>query len=99
MPEIYRTRESQADYEEIWDYIAKDNPIAADRVIDSVEQKLQAIAQSPEIGQLCEQYAASLRFLLVGSYLIFYRPVEDGIQLIRVIHGARDLPRQFTMPV
>ena len=31
----------------------------------------------------------------VANYAIFYRPLEDGIEVIRIIHGARDLPKLF----
>jgi plasmid stabilization system protein ParE len=36
-----------------------------------------------------------LRSLPVGSYIVFYRPMEDGIIVIRVLHGARYLPELF----
>lgn len=33
-----------------------------------------------------------------GNYLIFYRPIEGGIEVVRVIHGARDLPSVLAEP-
>jgi len=39
--------------------------------------------------------AARLRSFPVGSYVIFYRPMENGVEIVRVLHGARDLPPLF----
>jgi len=36
-----------------------------------------------------------LRGFPVGNYLVFYRPASDGIEIIRVLHGARDIPELF----
>jgi toxin ParE1/3/4 len=48
------------------------------------------------MGRKVGELAPNLRSLPVGSYLIFYRPIDDGIQLIRVLHGARDItPEHF----
>lgn len=49
----------------------------------------------PKLGRERFDLAPELRGLPVGNYIIFYRPMKDGIQVIRVLHGARDLPSQF----
>ena len=49
----------------------------------------------PEIGRPREDLAARLRSFPVGSYIIFYRPMEYGVEIARVLHGARDLPPLF----
>ena len=69
--------------------------IAADRLIDQFDSTLNVIASAPQIGRSVEDLAPNLRTFPIGSYLIFYRPMEDGIQLIRVIHGARDITPEY----
>jgi toxin ParE1/3/4 len=91
MSRILRTRASRADYDEIWSYIAKDNIAAADRLIDEFDATLQTIAASPLIGRKVNELEVGLRSIPVGNYLIFYRLIADGIELIRVVHGARDV--------
>ena len=97
MPRIFRTRESRLDYDEIWSYIASRDLAAADRLVDRLDDVLSALAASPGLGRKVEEFAENLRSFPVGNYLIFYRSIEDGIQLIRVLHGARDItPEDFT---
>lgn len=95
MPRILRTRESRLDYDEIWTYIAVRDLAAADRLVQHFDATLNVIATAPNMGRKVEEFAANLRSFPIGSYLIFYRPVEDGIQLIRVIHGARDITPEY----
>ncbi len=97
MPRILRTRESLYDYNEIWSYIAARDPAAADRLVRHFDATLDIIASAPNMGRNAGDLAANLRSFPIGSYLIFYRPMEDGIELIRVVHGARDItPEYFT---
>ena len=49
----------------------------------------------PYVGRHREELSPRLRSLPVGNYVIFYRPMEDGIEVARVLHGARDLPPLF----
>jgi len=42
-----------------------------------------------------EDLAPSLRSFPVGNYLIFYRPITDGVEVVRMLHGARELRRIF----
>ena len=96
MRRIFRTEQSHLDALEIWEYIAADNLPAADSLIDRFEVHLALLAASPEIGRQREELAHNLRSFPVGNYVIFYRPRSDGIELIRVLHGARDIePRYF----
>jgi toxin ParE1/3/4 len=95
MPRILRTRESRLDYDEIWTYIAVRDLAAADRLVQHFDATLNVIATAPNMGRKVEEFAPNLRSFPIGSYLIFYRPIEDGIQLIRVIHGARDITPEY----
>jgi len=95
MPEVIRSPEAQADAIEIWTYIAKDNPAAANRLIDRIDAKLRLLAEAPLIGTARPELAPSLRSLAIDNYLLFFRPIADGIEVVRILHGARDLRRIF----
>jgi toxin ParE1/3/4 len=64
-------------------------------VIDHIESTLKIIASGPGMGRKVEELAQNLRSFPMGSYLIFYRPIEDGIELIRVLHSARDITPEY----
>ncbi|MGA3170579.1 MAG: type II toxin-antitoxin system RelE/ParE family toxin [Chthoniobacteraceae bacterium] len=95
MPRIIRTRESRSDFDNIWAYIAVRNLDAADGVVRKLDSTLNLLASAPEMGRKVEELGPNLRSFPVGSYLIFYRPIDDGIQLIRVIHGAREITPEY----
>jgi plasmid stabilization system protein ParE len=94
---VYRSDSTESDLFEIWLHIASDNPAAADRFIDKIHKKLQKLAVSPRIGLSREQLAAGLRSFPVGDYLIFYREVSDGIVVVRVLSGYRDIDALFDL--
>ena len=91
MAAVLRTRQAEEDLLEIWDYIADDNPIAADDLLDEIDAACTTLAENPNAGRLREQLAPALRSFPVGNYVLFYRPGTDGIVLIPVLHGARDV--------
>jgi toxin ParE1/3/4 len=92
MGRILQTRQAEEDLLEIWSYVADDNPAAADDLLDDIDATCAKLADAPYSGRLREELAPNIRSLPVGNYVIFYRPDEDGIVVIRVLHGARDLP-------
>ena len=95
MPSVLRTAQANSDLLEIWQYIAEDNLAAADELLDKIAGACQKLAANPLIGRSREELAPSLRSLPAGNYVIFYKPIRDGIVVIRVLHGSRDLPGLF----
>ena len=95
MGEIHKTPRAEEDLLEIWLYIALDDMAAADRLYDLVETKFRALADFPHIGQQRPELAHDLLSFPVGRYVIFYKPIERGIEVVRVLHAARDVRRQF----
>ena len=86
---------ARLDLEGIWFYIAQDDPAAADKFIQAVVSRFSKLAALPELGRRREELSPRLRSFPVGRYVIFYRPMENGIEIARVLHGARDLPPLF----
>ena len=95
MPSILLRPRAKADLGEIWGYIADDSETRADAFIVAIEQKLRLLARQPSMGRKREILAAGLRSFPVGRYVIFYRSIQDGIDVIRVLHGSRDLEAIF----
>ena len=95
MSEVRISDAARSDLEEIWIYIARDNPDAADRLIRAVVARFPKLAATPGIGWQREELSPRLRSFPVGNYVIFYRPTKDGIEIVRVLHGARDFPPLF----
>jgi toxin ParE1/3/4 len=91
MPRIVRTFPARDDLRQIWAYIAQDNIPAADRLIDEVERTLFLLAHSPWMGQSVDEYRVGLRRFTLGNYVLFFEPIEGGIRLVRVLHGARKM--------
>jgi toxin ParE1/3/4 len=88
---VYRfARAAERDLDEIWCYIGSFDLHAADNWLDTVEAEFKLLAKRPGVGQARPDLAPNLRFLPVGNYLIFYRPITNGVEVARVIHGARD---------
>ena|SRR5437867_5063954 len=95
MPVILRRPRAVDDLIEIWDYIADDNVTRADAFIDDVDAKFQLLAEQPLLGRSREELAPNLRSLPIRRYVIFYEVLPDGIAIVRVLHGARDLGPLF----
>jgi toxin ParE1/3/4 len=90
-----RTARAEEDLIEIWNYIAPDNLVAADRVLDRIETVCERLAENPRMGPARPDLAQGLRYFVSGSYLVIYREAPGGVEIVRVVHGARRLPDLF----
>jgi toxin ParE1/3/4 len=95
LSQAFITELAESDLSKIWLYIARDNPAAADRFVEKLRITCERLAQSPTLGRSRPELAFGLRSFPVGNYLVFYFSTDDGIEVARVLHGARDLPRLF----
>jgi toxin ParE1/3/4 len=90
------------DLEEQADYIAADSLPSSVRFAQAVQAAFEQIRELPHIGRIRAfpnpRLAGIRQWRVPGfeNYLIFYRPIEDGIEVLRVLHGARDVERLFT---
>lgn len=95
MPQVLRTSQAHLDLVEIGLRIASDNPVAAARLLDRIDEICRLLATQPGMGRPRPDLHPGVRSFPVGSYVIFYRQVTEGIQVLRVMHGARDIPPHF----
>ncbi len=80
---------AEADMLSVWEYIAQDNLLAADRIIDRFTAAFERITAFPEAGARYEHPKGEFRFVIVTPYLIFYKITGDEVDIVRVLHGAR----------
>jgi toxin ParE1/3/4 len=95
MPNIFKSPRAKRDLLEIWDYIADDSELRADTFLELIDQKLHILAQNSGIGRLRQELGKDLRSFPVGRYIIFYHALTNGIDIIRVLHSARELTTDF----
>lgn len=97
MPRIVRTPRAKGDALAISRCIAEQSGsrLVALRFLDKIDAKLKFLAQHPLAGETRPELAADIRSFPVGNYVIFYRSSDDGIDVLRILHGARDIPRIF----
>ena len=92
MKPVVLSRLAETDIDGIWDFIASDNPQAADRVLDAIEDALVRLSRNPGIGHFREDLADRRhRFFAVLSYLIIFRIEAEALNVVRVLHGSRDV--------
>jgi toxin ParE1/3/4 len=86
---------AQADLLEIWEYIAGENPESAERLLHTFREKFELLLGHPLIGRERNEIFIGLRSFPVGRYIIFYQPMDYGIEVLRVRHSASDLRGLF----
>jgi toxin ParE1/3/4 len=92
MSRIKRTRSAIVDVTTIWNYIAERNFPAAEVWADRVDAKLRLLARNPELGESVDHLRQGARRVSLQNYVLYFEPIEDGVRLLRVVHGARDVP-------
>jgi len=79
------------DLNEIWEFIAADNPVAADRVIEEIHETIRALIPFPQLGhRRSDLTSRPVRFHPVRDFLIAYTPDEEPLVVLAVLHGRRN---------
>lgn len=91
MADVFRTPAAESDLIDIWVSIALDNRRAADQLLEDFESRFNQLSDFPESGPLRPDIADDVRTLTCRNYLILYRMTSDRIEIVRVVHGARDI--------
>jgi toxin ParE1/3/4 len=85
------TEQAQADLDELWDYLAERNEAAANRLLAEILERSRFHARFPKTGRPRDDLTPALRSFVVRPYVIFFRAVDDTIEILRVLHGSRDI--------
>lgn len=91
MANVVRRPLAALDILDVWDHIADDDMMAADRWVDELDSAFGRLATQPLMGRARPELASELRSFPFQRYVIFYVPLPDGIDVVRVLHSARDI--------
>ncbi len=92
MARVTLTQSAQADLLEAWLFIAEENPLAADRVLDAIEREANTLLLQPLMGRARPELADGVRTWPTSTpYILFYLADDAGITVVRVLHHARDV--------
>jgi toxin ParE1/3/4 len=91
MKRFHNTHQAEADLESITDYFAANNPDAGIRVLDAITAKCRQLANQPRQGRERGDLGAGIRSVVVRRYVIYFRGTATGIDVLRVLHGSRDI--------
>ena len=93
MGQVRRTPQVRADLKAIARYMAREshNLDTALRFLDAFAHKSTQYAREPQLGEARPGLGMDVRQFVLGSYVAYYRPTKNGIELLRVLHGSRDI--------
>lgn len=95
MHDVTISKQARQDLIAIWEYIADDNPASADRLLDTLDARINRLAEHPLLGPARPDIRRDLRYLVCDNYLVLYRVLDDAVEVVRVLHGARNLTAIF----
>jgi toxin ParE1/3/4 len=81
------------DLDEIAEYVRRDKPQAAERLLERFDEKFALLATSPDVGDPRPEFGDGIRSATVGRFVIFYRDETYGVLILRVLAGERDVKR------
>lgn len=92
---VKRSAKAEEDLIDIWLYISDDSPENADGFLDKLNEKANRIAEFPDIGVSRSELEDNLKSFPVDRYVLFYRMIPEGIELVRVLHSSKDITLLF----
>ena len=92
MADHFFSPEARLDLLEIWEYIARDNLTAPDRVVQEISEAITRLARNPQLSHARRDLTSKpVRFWPIYSYLIIYDPDSKPLEIVRVLSGYRDV--------
>jgi toxin ParE1/3/4 len=87
---------ARCDLDAIYDYWARRaSPDIAGRLIYTITDLFPLIAESPDIGRICDEFSPGVRVFPAGKYVIHYRKGRGLLKILQILHGARNQRRAF----
>jgi toxin ParE1/3/4 len=88
---------AQQDIDKIFDYWAdRVSFTVAERIWDGILDRFRLLARFPHAGRKWDEFGADIYRLTAGQYLIYYQLKSNRVEIVRVIHGARDQGLAFS---
>ena len=91
MLSVVRTDQAEADLAEILDYLEERNPQAAEQLATDIDDRCTLLSQLPLMGRTRDELGPGLRSVVVQQYVLFYRVTATAVEILRILHGARDI--------
>jgi toxin ParE1/3/4 len=91
VPEVRYSKAARDDLIAIWLHVAQSSPSIADQCLIRIEARCAQLIEFPHLGPPRHDIADDARALLVDRWLILYRQVDEAVQIVRIVDGARDL--------
>lgn len=93
MPRVLTLSEAAlADFDHIYDFIARHNPRAAAGVLRKLDTAIQHLADQPRMGKAYKHGRHKMRVLVHVDYLVFYRERPGEVEIVRVLNGRQNIP-------
>ena len=94
MAKLHYSALATEDLYENAEYISRDKPDAAYRWVENIEATCEMLANNPELGQKrTTRSHGRCRSFVSGNYVIFFRGVSDGTEIVRIVRGERDIEK------
>ncbi|SKB11555.1 conserved hypothetical protein [Planktothrix sp. PCC 11201] len=90
------TLPAKQDLREINNYLTRFSPVAVRQINEKIQQQFKRLADFPNMGQSCNELSEGLRRFPVEDYLIFYRPISNGVEIVRIVSGYRNIEAVFS---
>jgi toxin ParE1/3/4 len=88
--------EAEHDLLDIWSYLAEQaSNEVADRQLREIDVACRMLVRHPLKGRARDELVTGIRSLLIHTYIVFYRVTDTAVQIVRVLHGRRDLVTIF----
>jgi toxin ParE1/3/4 len=91
MLSVVRTDQAETDLAEILDYLEGRSSQAAERLATAIDDRCTLLSQLPLMGRTREELGPGLRSVVVEQYVLFYRVTATAVEVLRILHGARDI--------
>jgi toxin ParE1/3/4 len=98
MARVLLDQDAKQDLKQLVEHIAVEQarPDSARKLAAKIRDECQRFASNPLLGEMREDLFPSLRQFIVRPFVVFYVPFDNGIRVLRIIHGARDYPALFS---
>jgi len=90
---IRHRQQAEEDAVDIWCYLSTKSIEAADRFADRLDAVCITASHQPESGSPRPEFGETVRMLVIDNYVVLYKPLDEGIDVIRILDGRRDVDR------
>ena len=88
---LIKSPTSEEDLIDIWLYIAEDQPVNTDRLLDRLNEAMIKLTEMPKMGVERSELIKGLRSYPLGKYILYYRIKDNDLEVVRVLSSSRDI--------